>query len=164
MSGLKVFLMQKNSSLEKSNNLIKSKKRVKDYGEVYTPQWLVKDMIAFTPASIPDKTVLEPACGNGNFLVEILSQKLDNSKDIKEAYISLNSLYGIDIQEDNVLECRENLCSLFLSKFPNENKEVVMNVLRTNIVCGDFLTKRKYKDEKPTYEIIDFLDDEPRLF
>ena len=144
--------------------IIKSKERVKDFAEVYTPSWLVKDMIALTDAHIPSRTILEPSCGNGAFLIEILSQKLEQSKMLEDAWTSLRSLYGIDIQEDNILECRERLCSLFLSKFPNENKEVVINVLRTNIVCGDFLTKRKYKDGKPTYEIIDFLDDEPRLF
>ena len=52
--------------------LIKSRKRVKDFAEVYTPNWLVKDMVALTDASEPSKTELEPACGNGNFLAEIL--------------------------------------------------------------------------------------------
>jgi SAM-dependent methyltransferase len=155
--------MQKSLSLEKSNNLIKSKKRVKDYGEVYTPQWLVKDMIALTPASIPDKTVLEPSCGNGNFLIEILSQKLDNSKDIKEAYISLNSLYGIDIQDDNVSETRERLKSLFLDRFPNEDTEKIDKILSKNIVCGNFLDKMIYSNGEPTGNVIWFLKEQLTL-
>ena len=144
--------------------LIKSKQRVKDFAEVYTPAWLVKEMIALTDAHIPSKTILEPSCGNGAFLVEILSQKLQESKDIEDAWTSLRSLYGIDIQEDNVIECRDRLCTLFLSKYPNEDKSEILEALSANIVCGDFLTKRRYKNGQPTCETIDFLDDEPRLF
>ena len=59
-----------------TENLIKSRKRVKDFAEVYTPNWLVKDMVALAKANEIETTVLEPACGNGNFLAEILEQKL----------------------------------------------------------------------------------------
>ena len=144
--------------------LIKSRKRVKDFAEVYTPSWIVKDMIALTDAHIPSRTILEPSCGNGAFLFEILSQKLEQSKNVEDAWTSLRSLYGIDIQEDNVIECRDRICSLFLSKYPNEDKSEILETLTFNIVCGDFLTKRKYQNGQPTCEIIDFLDDEPRLF
>ena len=64
--------------------LIKSKKRVKDFAEVYTPQFIVKDMCDLIPSEIwenIESTFLEPACGNGNFLVEIYARKLERCKD-----------------------------------------------------------------------------------
>lgn len=144
--------------------LIKSKKRVKDFAEVYTPQWLVKDMVALTDAAIPEKSVLEPACGNGNFLAEILSQKLDNSKDINEAFLSLKSLYGIDIQHDNVIETRERLKSIFLDRYPKSNIDEINGILNENIVCGSFLDKKIYVNGIATDETIPFLKDEYTLF
>lgn len=146
------------------DKLIKSKKRVKDFAEVYTPQWLVRDMVALTDAYQPSVTVLEPSCGNGNFLIEILSQKLDNSKDIEEAFVSLSSLYGIDIQDDNILETRERLKSLFLDRFPNSNIDEINRILEQNIVCGNFLDKKIYSKGKSTDETIQFLKDEYELF
>lgn len=140
--------------------LIKSKKRVKDFAEVYTPQWLVKDMVALTNASNLSTTILEPACGNGNFLAEILSQKLSNCHTEYEVQISVKSLFGIDIQEDNVRECRERLCNLLFERFPNSDKKEVENVLQKNIVCGDFLTKKHWSQGKETDELIWFLKDE----
>lgn len=146
------------------DKLIKSKKRVKDFAEVYTPQCLVRDMVALTDACQPSVTVLEPSCGNGNFLIEILSQKLDNSNDTKEAFVSLSSLYGIDIQDDNVLETRERLKFLFLDRFPNQNIDEINRILEHNIVCGNFLDKKIYSKGKSTDETIQFLKDEYELF
>lgn len=144
----------------KYEGLIKSKKRVKDFAEVYTPNWLVKDMVALTNADNPTVTVLEPACGNGNFLAEILSQKLSNCNTEYEALISVKSLFGIDIQEDNVKECRERLCSLLFERFPNSDKKEVESLLQKNIVCGNFLTKKHWSQGKETDELICFLEDE----
>lgn len=147
-----------------SESLIKSKKRVKDFAEVYTPQWLVEDMVALTDASKPEKTVLEPACGNGNFLAEILEQKLRNGHTEYEAWTSLKSLYGIDIQEDNVKECKERLCNIFLNYLPWYDKTDIMSVLDSHIVCGNFLTKKHYENGKEIDKLIWFLDYEPILF
>lgn len=144
--------------------LIKSRKRVKDFAEVYTPNWLVKDMVALTDASEPSKTVLEPACGNGNFLAEILEQKLTKCNTEDDAWISLKSLFGIDIQDDNIRECKARLCEKFLHKMPNTDTKDIMPILNQNIVCGNFLTKRYWSQGKELDKVIWFLDDEPRLF
>lgn len=152
------------TKIRKMDKLIKSKKRVKDFAEVYTPQWLVRDMVALTDACQPLVAVLEPSCGNGNFLVHILSQKLDNSKDTEEAFVSLSSIYGIDIQDDNILETRERLKSLFLDRFPNSNIDEINRILEQNIVCGNFLDKKIYSKGKSTDETIQFLKDEYELF
>lgn len=140
--------------------LIKSKKRVKDFAEVYTPNWLVKDMIALTDAATPSVTVLEPACGNGNFLAEILTQKLSNCRSEHDAITSVSSLYGIDIQEDNVSECRQRLFDMLTNRYPGIDKEIVRYVLSKNIVCGNFLTKRYCSNGKELEQTIGFLQDE----
>ena len=99
---------------------IKSKKRVTDHGEVYTNEREVKAMcdLVKTETERIDSRFLEPACGNGNFLAEILSRKLTvvsqkykkSSFDYeKYSVVAITSLYGVDILIDNVLECRERL-------------------------------------------------------
>ena len=125
---------------------------------------MVKDMVALTDASEPSKTVLEPACGNGNFLAEILAQKLAKCNCDDDAWTSLKSLFGIDIQDDNIRECKARLCEIFLRKMTNANTKDVMSILDQNIVCGNFLTKRYWSQGKELDKVIWFLDDEPRLF
>lgn len=140
--------------------LIKSKKRVKDFAEVYTPNWLVKDMVALTDAAKPSVTVLEPACGNGNFLAKILEQKLSHCHNQSDVQISVGSLFGIDIQEDNVTECKRRLCDVVCKRFPDSNRDTLMSVLDKNIVCGNFLTKKHWSQGKELNERIWFLGDE----
>ena len=125
--------------------LIKSKKRVKDFAEVYTPQFIVKDMCDLIPSEIwenIESTFLEPACGTGNFLAEIYSRKLQRCKNEKDGLKALNSIFGIDILADNVCESRQRLVDMFLAKFPNANEYAdffAWAIVSNNIVCDDFL-------------------------
>ena len=125
--------------------LIKSKKRVKDFAEVYTPQFIVKDMCDLIPSEIwenIESTFLEPACGNGNFLTEIYARKLERCKNEKDGLKALASIYGVDIQSDNVAESRLRLVDMFLAKFPNANEYAeffAWAIVSNNIVCDDFL-------------------------
>lgn len=127
--------------------LIKSKKRVKDFAEVYTPDFIVKDMCDLIPSEIwenIESTFLEPACGNGNFLVEIYARKLERCKTEKDGLKALASIVGIDIQQDNVDESRLRLRSMFLDKFPNANSfclYMLATILCNNIICDDSLAK-----------------------
>lgn len=111
---------------ESEQKLIKSRKRVRDHGEVFTPDWLVRDMCDLVAAQCADvgTRFLEPACGDGNFLVEILRRKLaaaralvggrtDTARFRREAFRALSSLYGIDILSDNVSACRANLLQVW---------------------------------------------------
>lgn len=122
----------------KTEHLIKSKKRVKDFGEVFTPKHIVQDMCDLIPDEMysVEKTFLEPACGNGNFLVEILEKKLKNCHNEIEVKIAVESIYGIDIQEDNVLETRQRLNALVQQYFSDLD---CMEILCKNIAVGDFL-------------------------
>lgn len=130
-----------------------TKERVRKYAEVFTPWWLVKDMCDMLEqhdenAFQIEKTFLEPACGNGNFMVEILRRKFERCKTLSDATQSLSSVYGIDIQPDNVKECRERLYNLYKDYF-GDNAEA-KEILQKNVVCGNFLTG-KYADNADEY-------------
>lgn len=123
---------------------IKSRKRVRDFAEVFTNEREVKAMCDLIPATswTIESKFLEPACGNGNFLVEIFKRKLKLCKDEKDGLKALSSITGIDIQADNVEESRKRLYEIYLSKFPNCNsfcKFMAQQILRNNIICGDSL-------------------------
>lgn len=126
--------------MEKKYTSVKSKKRVKDFGEVFTPPHIVKDMCATIPDDVWDKigsTFLEPTCGNGNFLVEILNRKLDRCKDDKDCLIALNSIYAIDILSDNVREAKERMLEIFADCCGREKE--AREILDSHIICGDSL-------------------------
>lgn len=82
-----------------------------------------------------DSTFLEPTCGNGNFLVEILERKLARCKSEDDGLRAIKSIYGIDIMQDNVLESRKRLKEIYEQKF-NSN---IDDILEHNIICGDSL-------------------------
>lgn len=133
---------------------IKSKKRVKEYAEVFTADREVKAMCDLIPSDIWENiksTFLEPACGTGNFLVEILSRKYSQCKTEKDGLKALASVFGIDIQQDNVEECRERLLRQYIERFPNANElSVIMasGILKNNIICGNSLEIMKKWEEK----------------
>lgn len=123
-----------NKYLEKQ---IKSKKRVANHGEVFTAEREVKAMCDLVKQETEriESRFLEPACGNGNFLVEILGRKLKHCSSKEDVKIACSSIYGIDILEDNVLECRARLQELVSQYFPVDCSEIFSK----NIVQGDFM-------------------------
>lgn len=124
---------------------IKSKQRVKEHAEVFTAEREVKAMCDLIPAETWEditSTFLEPACGTGNFLAEIYSRKLQWCKNEKDGLKALNSIYGVDIQADNVAESRLRLVEMFVDKFPEASDFVRITALAiatNNIICDDFL-------------------------
>ncbi len=138
---------------------IKSRKRVADHGEVFTPAWLVNDMLDLVKQETEriDSRFLEPACGTGNFLVEILRRKLDvveqrygKSQIEYERYalIAVSSIYGIDLLQDNVEEARQRLFDIFDERYTKKYKDhckekyraSIKFILERNILRGDALT------------------------
>ena len=104
--------------------LIKSKQRVSDHGEVFTPEWLVDAMLDLVKDETErlDSRFLEPACGSGNFLIKILKRKLatvelkySKSEFDRNHYalLGLMCIYGIELLEDNISECKANLLEIF---------------------------------------------------
>lgn len=93
------------------NEIYRSKDRIDASGEVFTPKALVDEMLDALPSDIwsnPTKTILEPSCGDGNFLVEILARFMDGLKDVipdekaRHRHIIENQIYGVDFMPDNV--------------------------------------------------------------
>ncbi|XBH22241.1 N-6 DNA methylase [Jonesiaceae bacterium BS-20] len=135
--------------------LTRSKQRVADHGEVFTPAWMVDGMLDLVKHESEriDSRVLEPACGSGNFLVPTLARKLatvatrhGKSEFEKRHYalFALMCVYGIELLEDNAEECRDSLARLFNSfleiDVTDEWAAAARVVLDTNIVRGDALT------------------------
>ena len=137
--------------------LVRSRQRVADHGEVFTPRWLVDDMMNLVRAETQriDSRFLEPACGSGNFLVPILERKLaavqtryGRSAFERNHYalFALMCVYGIELLADNAAECRANLRGVLTSYLRAKEDDVwaraADHVLAVNIVQGDALEMR----------------------
>lgn len=135
--------------------LVKSRQRVADHGEVFTPLWLVEDMLNFVKIESEriDSRFLEPACGSGNFLKPVLIRKLatvhikygkSDFEKRHQALFSLMCIYGIDLLQDNTDECREGLLQIYAEYLKVENGnfwyEAARKVLSLNVLQGDALT------------------------
>lgn len=120
---------------------IKSKERVKKFAEVFTNPREVNAMLDLVKDECVkiDSTFLEPACGTGNFLVEILKRKLKVAKSDAERIIALGSIYGIDIQLDNVKTSRQRMLSLIADKVDWNAIPECVQILSRNIQQGNFL-------------------------
>jgi hypothetical protein len=136
-------------------SLVRSKRRVADHGEVFTPPDLVEAMIGLieSEAERIDSRFLEPACGSGNFLVPVLRRKLATvdarygKSDFErrhQSLLALMSIYGIELLGDNVAECRANLVELFTAHLglapDDELYAAALAVVALNIVHGDALS------------------------
>lgn len=155
---------------------IKSKKRVAEHGEVFTGEREVKAMCDLVKQETEriDSRFLEPACGDGNFLAEIVSRKLAVCKKrYKTPYdferysvLAMTSVYGVDILQDNVAECRERLFALWDREYKTvckkevseETRSAVRYILEKNILCGNALTLMRVDENQQD------IPDEPIIF
>lgn len=152
---------------EKINNQVVSRQRVTDHGEVYTSEREVNAMLDLVKQETEriESRFLEPACGTGNFLIEILRRKLNvvvnryrKSQIEFERYavIAVSSIYGIEILEDNVDACRKRLFDLFeevykklyKANIKSECLKSVEYILSRNIIWGDALTLKTVDEKK----------------
>lgn len=152
---------------ESVESLVVSKERVAEHGEVYTPSAIVNAMLDLVKPETEniESRFLEPACGTGNFLTVILERKLrvvesryrrNQLEYERKALTALCSIYGIDKQEDNVIECRARLLTQFIDRYrdlykegmtPGYNKSAEY-VLKHNIVWGDARALVTVDDER----------------
>lgn len=144
--------------MNENEKQIKSRERVRDHGEVYTSAREVNAMLDLVYAETQriDSRFLEPACGDGNFLISILERKLEvvercykkSQVDFEaQALLALSSIYGIDILEDNIKHARQRLFNAFeaiyTELYPNSINRAFLNaaqfILDKNLICGDAL-------------------------
>ena len=143
---------------------VRSRERVASHGEVFTSEREVNAMLDLVKQETErvDSRFLEPACGDGNFLAEILRRKLEAAKKRatpprrkkplplefeRQSVIAVTSVYGIEILYDNVLACRERLYNIWNEEYEkickkevsDECRDAVRFILSRNIVCGDAL-------------------------
>ena len=141
---------------------VKSRERVTDHGEVFTAEREVNAMLDLVKQETEriDSRFLEPACGDGNFLAEILRRKLNvvdsryrkSAPDYeKYAVLAVTSIYGVDLLQDNVDECRERLFAIWNEAYTahckqectEECRDAVRFILSRNILCGNALTLKR---------------------
>ena len=147
-------------------SLVKSKQRVADHGEVFTPPWMVEAMLDLVKDETEriDSRFLEPACGSGNFLVQILRRKLAalelkyGKSDFERrhyALLALMCIYGIELLADNITECRANVLEVFSEYLSLDEADdlylAASHVLSQNLVHGDALTMRSLDGQAITF-------------
>lgn len=147
-------------------SLVKSKRRVADHGEVFTPAWMVEAMLDLVKGETEriDARFLEPACGSGNFLVRILQRKLAAvelkfaKSDFEKRHYALLALmcaYGIELLADNISECRGNMLEILADYLRIDETDDLYQaagyVLSQNLVHGDALTMRTSTGEPITF-------------
>ena len=140
------------------SNAIKSKERVRDHGEVFTPDFIVKDMLDLVKYETEqiESRFLEPACGDGNFLAPILERKLEivrkkyKTSQIefeRNTFLAVSSIYGVELLKDNVVACVERLyrivddmySTLYKEKCKDDFRKSIRFVLSRNILQGNAL-------------------------
>ena len=137
---------------------IKSKQRVAKFAEVFTNNREVTAMLDMVQDELEKltSTVLEPACGTGNFLIEVLKRKMDtvhrvyrNRRDYELcSMLVFSTVYGLDIQKDNTIETRNRLFDWFICDYeavfkeePSKTLQTALNfILKKNIQCADSLS------------------------
>lgn len=147
-------------------SLVKSKQRVVDHGEVFTPEWIVEEMLDLMKEETEriDSRFLEPACGSGNFIVKILRRKLAaveskyGKSDFERrhyALLALMCIYGIELLEDNIAECRTSVLEIFSEYLNLSEKDEMLAaasyVLSQNILHGDALSMRAKDGQAITF-------------
>ena len=117
--------------------------RIKATGEVFTPTELVQDILNTLDHSVftdPEKTFLEPSCGDGQFLGEVLIRKMENGSTFEQA---LSTIYGVDLMEDNISLTHERLLC---------GREDLRHIVEQNIVCADALRYHYRFDSSHPYD------------
>ena len=122
----------------------RDKLRIKQTGEIFTPTPLVQELLENIPLdefAEPTKTFLDPSCGDGQFLSEVMIKKMEYGSTFEQA---LSTTYGVELMMDNVIECRNRLLC---------GREDLRHIVERNIVCHDFLTyDNSFNGTDLTYE------------
>lgn len=152
--------------MSEPTSLVRSRQRVADHGEVFTPPWMVEAMLDLVKGETEriDSRFLEPACGNGNFLVQVLRRKLAA---VEQRYgraeferrhyalLGVMCIYGIELLADNIAECRTNLLEILAEYLDlgegDDLFRAAYDVLGLNLVHGDTLEMRTHDGSPITF-------------
>ena len=127
------------------------RKGSKSTQEFFTPYSIIKKMCDKVPESEwsnPKKTFLEPSFGNGQFLIYIVYNRIKHNIDWKT---TLNTLYGVELMEDNVIEAKERIINLLKEISPEFDESAARQIMDKNLVCSDFF-KWDFDNWKPIQE------------
>jgi type I restriction-modification system DNA methylase subunit len=140
----------------------RSKDRIKQTGEVFTPLELVDEILGKLPVELfkdPKKTFIDPACGDGNFLVRVVAWKIHHGSTPKQA---LKTTYGVDIMPDNIRHCKERL--LMVADEHDDDifgmadaRKKYGKIVDRNIVCADALKEWDFENWRRKTDIVDDL-------
>ena len=144
--------------------LIKSKERVQKFAEVFTPQWVVNDMCDMLEkenpnAFDPEFTFLEPACGEGVFILEILRRKFATCKTRADYSVAIGSVYGMELQADNVRICIEAIKALCAEYFKPSKAD--LQTIEDHIILCDSLKVMKLLNQYGERKEVTYLHDLP---
>lgn len=123
-------------------NIVRSKERIQSTGEVFTPDVLVDEILSKIEPELfkdPSKTFIDPACGDGNFLVQVLQRKLDGGSTPAQA---LSTIFGVDIMPDNIERCQDRLLHIVVKRFSATETDLdkYLSIIERNIVCDNALS------------------------
>ncbi len=135
------------------SKITRTKERVKQTGEVFTPLPLVDEILEKLPPELftdHTKTFIDNSCGDGNFLVRVLQRKIDNGSTPTQA---LSTTYGVDLMPDNIIHCKQRLIDIAGDTLEH------WKIVNLNIVCHDALTYHyKFNGKKtPKHRLTDFV-------
>ena len=119
----------------------KRKERHSVTQEDFTPDGVVNDLLSRIPEEAYtdfSKTILDPACGTGNILNNVLLRRLENTETPDQAIDALSTLYGVELMQDNVDEHKDIIRTMLTDRYPDIDMNAVDQVLAHNIVCDDF--------------------------
>lgn len=141
---------------------VEKKERIQKYGEVFTPQWVVSDMCDALEREnpdtfAPDATFLEPSCGEGVFILEILRRKFARCKKRTDFTTAIESVYGMEIQADNVQICIENVTELCRQHFKPSKTD--LEIIKDHIILCDSLKVMKLLTQYGEKKEVTFLHD-----
>jgi len=145
--GITIFVLVsdpfgRNEGAKTDTGKLSKAERVRKYGEVFTPAWCVKKMCdmleAESPGAFePERTFLEPTCGDGAFVVEILRRKFEQCRKREDFTVALRSVYGLEIQADNVSECIRRVTELCQKYFKLTKAE--LQIINDHYIMCDAL-------------------------
>jgi type I restriction-modification system DNA methylase subunit len=147
---------------------VNKKERIQKYGEVFTPQWMVEEMCDMLEEEnsncfCPETTFLEPACGDGVFVLEILRRKFTNCHNRSDYSTAISSVWAMEIQEDNVKKTIENVIE-FCKNYFSPSKQDIQTINDHIIQCDSLKVMKLLNNDFQPHISLGITDTKTSLF